>query len=323
MKNNSNLKVIVNSKNQLNLYGYNNYFNSFIKLFKNNKLPNTILFTGLKGLGKSTFAYHFINYLLSSNEDKKYSIEKFSIDPFNKSYLGICNNTHPNFYLLDNAENEENIKIDQVRNILKFLNKTTYNSNTKIVLIDNAEYLNLNSANALLKTLEEPPKNTFFFIIHNSSFKIPDTVKSRCVEFSFFFNSIEKREILSNLINQYDLNFSHKNLDEVFYYQGPGNLLRYMLSINEIESEKLSDRLYCISYLIDKYKKERDPILLNFISMLIEVFYSDLSIKKTSNFNIYFHNKFKIMKQFNEIKKYNLDKNNFFINLLGILKNET
>ena len=57
--------------------------------------------------------------------------------------------------------------------------------------------------------------------------------------------------------------------------------------------------------------------------MLIEVFYSDLSIKKTSNFNIYFHNKFKIMKQFNEIKKYNLDKNNFFINLLGILKNET
>ena len=51
-------------KNQLILYGYEYYFDLFIKLFHANKFPNTILLSGQKGSGKSTFAYHFINYLL-------------------------------------------------------------------------------------------------------------------------------------------------------------------------------------------------------------------------------------------------------------------
>jgi len=55
---------ILTSKSQLNLFGYDELFNSFITLHKNNKLPNVMLLSGSKGLGKSTFAYHFINYLL-------------------------------------------------------------------------------------------------------------------------------------------------------------------------------------------------------------------------------------------------------------------
>ena len=55
---------IIDPKAQLNLYGYENYFASFVKLHKKNKLPNVILLSGLKGVGKSTFVYHFVNYLL-------------------------------------------------------------------------------------------------------------------------------------------------------------------------------------------------------------------------------------------------------------------
>ena len=135
----------------------------FIKLFHKSKLPNTILLSGLKGSGKATFAYHFINYLLSYNEKNKYSVNNFTINPDNKSYKSLCNFTHPNFFLLENNVLEENIKIENVRNILKFLNKSTYYSGIKIVLIDNAEYLNINSSNALLKSLEESNNNTFFF----------------------------------------------------------------------------------------------------------------------------------------------------------------
>ena len=58
-------KKITNSKNQLHLHGYENYFNYFVKLFMNKNVPNTILFSGPKGSGKSTFAYHLINYFLS------------------------------------------------------------------------------------------------------------------------------------------------------------------------------------------------------------------------------------------------------------------
>ena len=56
---------IIDPRDQVNLYGYENYFNSFKQLYENQKLPNTILISGPKGIGKSTFTYHFINFLLS------------------------------------------------------------------------------------------------------------------------------------------------------------------------------------------------------------------------------------------------------------------
>ena len=91
---------ILHPKKQLSLFGYDNYFNSLINLFIKNKLPNTILFSGQKGSGKATFAYHLINYLLSYNEENKYSIENFTINPENKSYKNLCDDIHPNFFLL-------------------------------------------------------------------------------------------------------------------------------------------------------------------------------------------------------------------------------
>ena len=134
---NKNIEIL-SPKNQLQLFGYDDYFNSFIKLFHKNKLPNTILLSGQKGSGKATFAYHFVNYLLSYNEQNRYSLENFVINPENKSYKDLCDYIHPNFFLLENKDNEENIKINDVRNIQKFLSKSTYKSNIKIVLIDNA-----------------------------------------------------------------------------------------------------------------------------------------------------------------------------------------
>ena len=62
------------------------------------------------------------------------------------------------------------------------------------MLIDNAEFLNINSSNALLKSLEESKINTFFFIIHNNSHKILKTIKSRCIEYKIFFNLEKKKK---------------------------------------------------------------------------------------------------------------------------------
>ena len=93
---------IVAPKNQLHLFGYEDYFNSFIKLFEKKEMPNSMLLSGPKGLGKSTFAYHIINYILSNNEERKYSTKDFVIDETNLSYKLLSRNVHPNFFLIEN-----------------------------------------------------------------------------------------------------------------------------------------------------------------------------------------------------------------------------
>ena len=314
---------ILPPKNQLQLFGYEDYFDSFIKLFNKNKLPNTILLSGLKGSGKATFAYHFINYILSYRELNKYSVSNFTINSDNRSYINLCNNTHPNFFYLENDVQGENIKIENVRNILRYLNKSTYYSNIKIVMIDNAEYLNINSSNALLKVLEEHNANTFFFIIHNSSNRILDTIKSRCIQFKFFFTLPERKSILKNIIKQYRNNFSIDEINDNFYFDTPGNVLKYLEILSESNVDYTKDKLSCISYLIDKYRQKKDSQLLTFISLMIELFYNELSLKNNKKLHIYFYHKFKLLKQINDVKKFNLDKNNLFISLEGMLKNES
>ena len=154
---------IIDPINQKFLFSYEKQFIHFIKLFEKKILPNTILVTGQKGLGKSTFVFHLVNYFLSLNEDNKYVLDNFFINEDNQSFKLVNNNLHPNFFLIKNSSVDKNIKIEQIRNLLSFLNKTSPLNNLKIVVIDDAESLNLNSSNALLKALEEPNENTFFF----------------------------------------------------------------------------------------------------------------------------------------------------------------
>ena len=190
---------VTHPKNQLNLFGYDAYFKSFVKLFEKEEMPHCVLLSGSKGLGKSTFVYHFINYLFSKNEKNSYSINDLIINKENLSYKLLHKSTHPNFFLIENNNFEKDVKILQVRSLLKFLSKTTYSKDLKIVMIDNIENFNLNSANALLKSLEEPRDNTFFFIIHNNRRQILSTIKSRCIEFKIFFSESNKKNIFKKI----------------------------------------------------------------------------------------------------------------------------
>ena len=210
---------IVSPRSQLSLFGYDNYFDFFRKIFQKKIIPKTLLLTGPKGTGKSTFVYHLINYLFSQNEKHKYNVNNFSINENNSSFKSINSNTHPNFFLIESSNLDKEIKIDQIRSLLKFLNKSTYNINLKIVMIDNIENLNLNSSNALLKSIEEPPDDTIFFLIHNSEHKILDTILSRCTKFRFFFTEKEKKNIFLKLINQYDNSIQIKSYEIDIFFQ--------------------------------------------------------------------------------------------------------
>jgi len=316
-----NIKIL-NPVNQLSLFGYEKYFVDFINTYKKKKLPNIILLSGQKGSGKATFAYHFINYLLSENEKNAYSTSNFKINSENSSFKLLLNNIHPNFYIIKNTEKSENIKIEQIRNCIKFLNKSNYSKDFRIVLIDDAENLNINSSNALLKSLEEPSKNTFFFLIYNDSKHIIETIKTRCLNYKIHFTIEEKIKIFNNMINDYQLNYVPKEFSRFFFYDTPGSLLNFIsLSKNNLDFFYNND-LASILYLLNEYKKNYDNSLLNIISTSIENFYNLLCINNIKNFNYYFLNKNKITYIIYNMKKFNLDKKNLIISIEEILENE-
>ena len=81
----------LNPAKQTTLYGHHLEFCNFVDLYKNKKLPNKILLSGEKGIGKSTLAYHIINRILSFGEEHSYDEKNFTIDPENKSFKLILN----------------------------------------------------------------------------------------------------------------------------------------------------------------------------------------------------------------------------------------
>ena len=313
---------IIKPNAQLNLFGYENYFKFFDKLYEKNRLPNSMLLSGPKGLGKSTFIYHFINYLLSKDEKYNYDKEKFSIDENNFTYKLIQNGTHPNLFLLDANNNEENIKIEQARRLLLFLNKSTYYKGLKIVLLDNAEYLNVSSSNALLKAIEEPSENTFFFIINNNSQRILNTIKSRCIDFKFNFNFSEKKDIFYKISRSYDFNFTETDLSNFLNFDTHGNLLNYLAILKDSGFNISQNYSSCISYLLDLYATKTDSKILSFISLFVQIFYNQLSLENTYFVSSYQKNLNKILYLINNMRKFHLDKKNLIFTIDTIIKNE-
>ena len=106
--------------------------------------------------------------------------------------------------IIDVNDGKKLIDIDQIRNLITKLNKSSFNNKPRFVLIDNINLLNINSINALLKILEEPNKNINFILINNNK-KILSTLLSRCINFKINLSNKDYLKILNKLLNN-DLN---------------------------------------------------------------------------------------------------------------------
>ncbi len=306
---------LINNKpnNQEILLGYDKFFKNIINSYKNKKLPNKILFSGQKGIGKATFAYHLINYIFSNNEDFPYDINNCKINNSNKSFKLVQNNSHPNFHLIDLLDDKKVIEIAQIRKMINYANKSAFNNKERIILIDNAENLNLNSSNALLKITEEPNDNVFFILIFDNSKKILETVKSRCLKYNFAlsFNECVK---ITNKIIQGDVN-QIINIDLINHYNTVGdfiNLINFSLSSN-LEVSNLNLKKFLLTVIENKYYK-KDNFIKNNIYKFVEFYFSKLMNLNKSHKQIPFLYESFIKKIF-YLKKFNLDEEAFFIEL--------
>ena len=255
----------------IELIGFEKEYRDLLNRYESNNLPNSILIHGLSGIGKRTFLDKLVKNILNiefkdNNVDHHLNLFK--------------NNTHPNIKIIEKEIDSKtgkiktNITIDQIRRLKTFLNSTSIIQNSsKIVIIDSADYLNISSANSMLKILEEPKENTYIFLISNQISLLLPTIRSRCLKIKFNTH---------NLINF--TNIIKDNIDEIsneeinFYFEltygSPGTTILYynndfldifQLSIKCLLSNDLDDDKINLSNILSKLTNDE---FNNYLSML-------------------------------------------------------
>ena len=298
----------LNPINQLSLYGYNFEFFNFIELYKCQKFPNKILLSGEKGIGKSTLAYHIINYVLSIDEEHSYDLKNLKINLENKSFKLILNKSNPNFISIDIEDDKKSIDINQIRNLILSLNKSSFSKKPRFVLIDNIELLNINSINALLKILEEPNNNIYFILINNNK-KILPTLKSRCLNYNIHLSNNESIDITNKILDENCPDLINEEI--LNYYSTPGSILNLLnfANKNDLDLKEINLKELIKKIIMDK-KYKKDQFVKYLLYSLIEVYFRiNVSVKNIELLKIqkYF------LKKINNTKIFNLDDESLFM----------
>lgn len=299
--------TLTQPKNQIKLFGLDKYINEMIELYNKNNLPNKVLFSGQKGLGKSTLAYHFINYVLSQDEECSYDCNNLIIDTENHSYKTILNKSNPNFFLIDIDIDKKFIDINQIRSLIISLNKSSLNTKPRFILIDNIEYLNTNSINALLKVLEEPSINVYFILINNNK-RILSTLLSRCLNFKVSLSNKESFIVANKLLDGNLEKFINKDL--LNYYITPGNIYNLINFGKDNDYDLINTNLenFLETMITNKHYK-KNKLISFMIFDFIQFYFNKISFSFSSKiFDKYSY----FLKRISDTKRFNLDEETLF-----------
>ena len=198
------------------IYGHPKQIHFLQESLRQNKLANTYLFYGAKGLGKKLISRYFAASLFCTHPEVK---------PCNKCQTcrQVKNGTWPNFYSL--GKNREDLSAENVKEFLAKLSLTAADGGYKLVIIQGVENINMFSANAMLKVLEEPPKNTTIILIADRINNLPSTVISRCQLLKF--QPLDKKSMQSWLEN-FDFKEEEKQTILNLSFGKPGLALEFI-----------------------------------------------------------------------------------------------
>ena len=291
------------------LIGHKYILNELIYLEQIKKLPNKILLNGPKGIGKKLLVNHLLNYFYSKNNEQFYNLKSSEYNQNNNLSKMISANTHPNIFKIKKKKDKKLIDIDQIREMIQFTNQTSFNNDRRFIVIEDINLMGINSANALLKSIEEPNNQIYYILINNSEFKILETIKSRCLEFKSNLKNSEVIEIVNYYFNS-DI-YNEINLDFINNYNSPSFLISL---VNFLESNDLSIKECNIEDLLTYVIKNKiytsDEFIKEYLNLFIELFfYKNINNSKKISFKIkkYFYQKLSF------VKKYNLDFESFFL----------
>jgi DNA polymerase III subunit delta' len=154
----------------------------WLEALERGRMHHAWLLVGPEGVGKATFAYRAARRLLGARPDEAYGL--LGSDPQHPVSRQVAARSHPDLMVLELADEEgrarKSIPVDEARKLPEFFAMSPASSPWRVAIVDAADDMNPNAANAVLKTLEEPPPRGVLFLVCHAPGKLLPTIRSRC-----------------------------------------------------------------------------------------------------------------------------------------------
>lgn len=280
-----------------------------LRLYNQGKLPHSLCFAGPKGIGKASFAYAFARFLLheSANEDAGDSLfgggdealpaENFDIPRESQTAQLVSSGGHPDLLTIEREyddikdERANAITVSDIRQLPRFMRATASMGDKRICIIDDADTMNRNAQNALLKILEEPPQNSLIIMVAHSMGGFLPTIRSRIRIVPFDPLSANDFTALTQ-----DMDASTQDLP---YIQALSEgSVGMALSLMDVEAKALIDEaLDCITpegqadheallKFSSKMALKPNESKYDFILMILQSFMEELAMVKAGKFSL-------------------------------------
>ena len=176
------------------LFGHEAAEKTLLESWNSGRMPHAWLIAGRHGIGKATLAYRAARFALSQGAgqggglfgDASAGADSLAVDPAHPVCRQVNAGGHPDLLTIERSINPNTKKlrteivVDDVKRLSSFLSLTTSAGEWRVVIVDAADEMNRNAANALLKGLEEPPADTLFLMVSHAPGRLLPTIRSRC-----------------------------------------------------------------------------------------------------------------------------------------------
>ena len=199
--------------------GHEQAQNTLVSAFKSHHFPHAWLLSGVEGIGKASLAFHFMRNVFAHNLEQCGDDNLLvPLDKMDGIFAQIASLSHPDMLVLERSRNPKTkafytvIRVDEIRKLNKFFGFTSGGGGWRFVVVDLAEDMNNNAANALLKILEEPPEKSVFFLISSAPNSLPTTILSRCRKLRLF--PLAEEDLKRAVSFAFNSSLEHKSPDE-------------------------------------------------------------------------------------------------------------
>jgi DNA polymerase-3 subunit delta' len=172
----------------LSLFGHRDAELTLLNAYRSGRIPHAWLIGGAQGIGKATLAYRMARFVLAHRDPLAadvLSAQTLEVDPSDPVARHIAAGAHGGLLTLERSLNDKGvmrtvITVDETRETISFFGSTAAVEGWRVCIVDTVDELNANAANALLKVLEEPPRQSLFLLVSHAPARVLPTIQSRC-----------------------------------------------------------------------------------------------------------------------------------------------